>query len=276
MNRQLIKISSALCAIMIFVMISATAAPTVANADSSVYLTVRQVFSNSSSSPTATFSYRLAPLDADIPMPSGSTAEGYSFQITGNESAVIGPMSYTREGIYRYELYQAIGTEAQGYIYDRRIYTIKIHVDESLNAYVIVLNANGTKADEIVFTNRYESGGGWTIPPTPIYPPVPPVTPITPVTPPDPIEETEVEIEDKDPPGSEAIELYPSYEIEIEDKQPPGEGEPGEKRPGIIGPKTGDESNTMLDIILFGAGGLLVIGAAITLIAGKKRDKARR
>ncbi|MCL2060359.1 MAG: sortase B protein-sorting domain-containing protein, partial [Oscillospiraceae bacterium] len=48
---------------------------------------------------------------------------------------------------------------------------------------------------------------------------------------------------------------------------------PTGSRPGTTGPKTGDDSNAALYIVLMAAGGLVVVGATIYLIASNRKRK---
>jgi len=138
---------------------------TVSAAENPLRFTVAQVFTSSSDPADGTFIYRLNPLDPDNPMPQGGTAFGYDVTITGNSSVEIGPVNFTRGGIYRYELAQVIDAEKPGYTCDRRIYTIEVHVDTALNVALVVINVDGTKADNIVFENGYSAPPDQSVPP---------------------------------------------------------------------------------------------------------------
>ncbi|MCL2670930.1 MAG: hypothetical protein FWF10_02710 [Clostridiales bacterium] len=116
---------------------------------------VEQVFSTTSTAAAAAFTYRLTARQADSPMPAGSTAAGYTFTITGTGSVQIGPFAIGEPGLYRYTLTQITETEKSGYSYDRRIYDIELHVDESREVQILAYNADGTKAEQIMFENSY-------------------------------------------------------------------------------------------------------------------------
>ena len=88
-------------------------------------------------------------------MPPGSTAQGFTFPITGNASVILGPITFTQPGEYRYELYQVIPEEIPGYAYDERLYIVVAHVNSVLDVDLVVYNKDGSKADEIVFNNGY-------------------------------------------------------------------------------------------------------------------------
>ena len=164
------KIASCLAAIIVMLLIAAMLAPMTVNAANNNPLTIsiKQFFSTSSNSVSKTFTYRLEPLDSGNPMPSGYGAGGYSFTIAGTAAESIGPISFSREGVYRYKLYQVIETQQSYYTYDRRVYTINVHVGTALDVNVVVYYENGDKAPEITFENSYYySGGGVNPPPTP-------------------------------------------------------------------------------------------------------------
>lgn len=145
-----------LCAVTMLVMVLVMAAPAaVYAADNPLNLTVEQVFHTSSDLADATFTYILKPLEAGNPMPAGSTAAGYTFTIASSNSIQIGPLSYSRQGVFRYEVYQVIDTEKPNYTYDKRVYTVEMYVDGDLKVEIVVLNQDGTKADNIEFENGY-------------------------------------------------------------------------------------------------------------------------
>jgi len=141
-----------LCAAVMIVIILFTLVPLTAYAAANPpRIAVNQVFNTSD----GIFTYRLQPLEPGNPMPGGSTAEGYTFTITGTGGAEIKMSSYSQQGIYRYKIFQVIGTEKPGYTYDKRVYTIEIHVDEILDVKIVILNEDGKKAGEITFQNTY-------------------------------------------------------------------------------------------------------------------------
>ena len=151
--RPLIVFLTALVAIALMDVYAAYAAN-----NNPIKITVTQVFFSDNASPAPAdgkFTYRLKPLESGNPMPAGSTAEGYIFTVTGNNSVEIGPLTYNQRGVYRYELglFQEAGTENPGCAHDKRVYTIEAYADGELNVQIIVLNANGAKTDYIVFEN---------------------------------------------------------------------------------------------------------------------------
>ena len=165
-----------LAATLLVVMLIVLASPTAYAAADSIRITVKQEFTTVSASADGTFAYRLKPLGPGNPMPMESTADGYTFDITGTDSREIGPFSCNQPGVYCYELFQVIETEKPGYTYDKRVYTIEVHVDGALDMKIVVRNQNGEKEGDIEFRNCYR-------PSPPVGPPVnPPVSP--PVSPP--------------------------------------------------------------------------------------------
>jgi pilin isopeptide linkage protein len=142
--------------ILMLALISVILAPVAAYAaNAPLKITVEQTVDTALPLTEAVFKYKLTPLDPSNPMPSGSTPEGYVFTITGNNSVEIGSLRYDRQDIYRYRLYQVIEAEKPGYTYDKRTYIIEVHVDETLNVVLVVINVDGTKAVSIKFENGY-------------------------------------------------------------------------------------------------------------------------
>ena len=116
---------------------------------------VKQTFTTTDETVSARFIYRLAPITEGSPMPPGSTAQGFTFVITGNSSVLLGPITFTQPGEYRYELYQVIPQELPGYAYDERIYIVVAYVSAGLDVELVAYNKDGSKADQIVFNNGY-------------------------------------------------------------------------------------------------------------------------
>jgi len=276
--------------VLLVVLMTLTPAAVLA-ADGSAGFTVEQTYSTSDSTAAATFTYRLKPLDPENPMPLGSTIDGYTFRITGNASVLIGPIYYSKTGMYVYTINQVIAASNQNYSYDRRVYTVEIHVDESLNTFVIVKNESGNKLGAIEFSNSYNAPDitdppDTPDPPKPTDPEKPTEPPVKPPTdPPGPIDIPEppvtntnngTDIGDGSTPVTGLNPAAPveqenevGIDIDIENTDMPVSG----LRPATDGPKTGDDSNTLFDIILFGAGGLLTVTAIVVLLASRKRNK---
>ena len=250
-------------------------------------LTVNQVFNTSSKTVDDTFTYRLRPLESDNPMPSGSTADGYTFIIISNENIQIDLADYSQPGLYEYELSQIISEEKPGYVYDKRVYTIEAHVDAALSVIIIAKNEDGTKAADIDFENSYSSEGGSTKPPGTTNPSST-TNPLSTTNPPyttggidsgaqpnltapgpdmDLNEDNFTEID---------INGFSLGNLELEDDEewisdnftPIGGGQPAL---ALDPPKTGDDRNNSFYILLFASGAVLAICAAVYLIVGKKR-----
>ena len=303
MNRILkTKCKPALCAITALVAALTATAPAGA-ADNSFGFTVSQILSGFPPPADETFAYILKPLGRDNPMPPGSAAEGYTFGIAGNGVAEIGPLTGGRQGVYRYEIFQVIEAENPDYIYDRRKYTIEAYA--ALNVYVVVKNEDGTKAEAIVFENGRNEDGGTVIPPEPTKPPEtitppeptkppgvtttpePPEPAVTPgfILPPEPTNPPEL-ILPPEPSATPGFVLPPEPTNPPELVLPPDTGGGSDNgdldgfnsggkeiKPGVDGPKTGDDGNTLLDIILLASGGLTAAISIIFLVIGKKREK---
>ena len=143
----------AVCAFAMIVMMLITLTPMTAYAaDDPIKITVKQVFA----APDEVCTYRLKPLEASNPMPQGSTNEGYTFTITGTNSAEIKLSGYSQQGIYQYELFQVIGKKKPGCTYDTCVYLIEIQVDMELGAEVVLFNQKGEKEVDILFENGFD------------------------------------------------------------------------------------------------------------------------
>ena len=149
-------------------------------------LTVGQVFTTSSSTPAdATFTYRLKAQEPDAPMPTGSTAEGYTFTITGNSSVTISLAATARQGVFHYRLAQIVDAPKPGYTYSKQTYTIEAYMEEA-GTQLIVQDGKGAKTDQILFENSYNAppnnpgggggGGGGNHDATPSEPSAPPAS----------------------------------------------------------------------------------------------------
>ena len=134
-----------------------TAPVAVFAADNNFRFSVGQVFTTSSESADNLFTYKLRPLAEGNPMPAGATAGAYTFTVSGTRQAEIELVGFAGKGIYRYELSQVVDTEKPGYTYDRRVYTIEVHMNAEFHAEMIVLNKDGTKASAIAFENSYQA-----------------------------------------------------------------------------------------------------------------------
>lgn len=151
-NKRAAAFALLVCLLTLGLFQTANAAPASAN----VTFTVDQAFSQPAASSAAdTFTYELRPLAASNPMPAGSAGGTYTFSISGNGSASIGPMSYTSTGTYGYELRQAPAS-LQGYTYDGEVYTVQVYVTSATRADVVIYRSDGSKSSDAKFTNVYK------------------------------------------------------------------------------------------------------------------------
>ena len=146
------KLVGAISAVAILLILIA-ATPMAAYAEyNTLRFSVKQVFTTSWTAAGDTFTYRLKPLDPGAPLPAGSPAQGYVFTIRGNNRVTIDLVSDGRQGVYRYELYQVTETAKPGYVYDKRLYIIEVHLDAGK---ITVRNERGVKVEDILFENGY-------------------------------------------------------------------------------------------------------------------------
>ena len=106
-----------------------------------------------------TFRYELLREEQDAPMPDESDGDRYVFDMKRNEKNEVGPITYTRAGIWHYTLKQSVQKEEKGYDYDKQTYEISVYVenltDGGLGVQMVVVNKEGNKVDEIRFKNGY-------------------------------------------------------------------------------------------------------------------------
>jgi len=150
--------SRALCIAVLLAMLCMTLPPMKAYAaiNNPLVLTVSQVFDNTSTTVTNDeFTYRLVPDASGNPMPAGSTAEGYTFTITGTASIQLPPIQYHNAGMYSYTIAQVVTTEAGGYTYDRHVYSMDVQVDYYKDLSYVVYDMTREKAASIQFKNEF-------------------------------------------------------------------------------------------------------------------------
>ena len=91
-----------------------------------------------------TFRYELIREEQDAPMPDESDGDRYAFDMKGSEKKEIGPITYTRTGIWHYTLKQSVQKEEKDYDYDKQTYAISVYVenlaDGGLGVQMIVTN----------------------------------------------------------------------------------------------------------------------------------------
>ena len=139
-----------LCLISILFVPAAYAAGSV-----EVTLTMNQLLNayGSFEPPSDLFSYQLKAATPGTPMPEGSSAESYIFELAGSRDTQIGSISFDTTGIYTYTL-RCLTSDMPGYKIDRRNYTIEVYVLENLEAAVLVY-LNGDKVLNQVFEHTY-------------------------------------------------------------------------------------------------------------------------
>ena len=243
-----IKPKPALCAILILVMLLA-AAPVYGAEYNPHVIEVEQIFTGPETA-DGSFSYILEPQGPENPMPAGSGAAGYVFQIDGTSVKSLAPISFDQRGVYYYKAYQLTGTEKEYYTYDRKVYWIEIFVDEHLNAIRVVYEIiNGEKsadkAPKIEFANSYYRSTGPGTGPT------------------------------DDPPGRKETSDYvaPPDNTFISEDSVPAIGVEEKPADPVDVPKTGDELKAALYYMIFGLGAAAAIAAVIYLIVGNRRKK---
>ena len=123
-------------------------------------LKVEQVFIAGADSEETTFTYRLRAYEKGTPMPEGSAADVYEFNITGTDSVYIGEFSFKNPGVYKYDLSKDTEKCKPGHTHKKDKYTIKVYVDPELSTGVVVMNEDGTKAEAILFESVYETSPG--------------------------------------------------------------------------------------------------------------------
>ncbi|MCL1975424.1 MAG: hypothetical protein FWG61_04595 [Firmicutes bacterium] len=122
-----------------------------------VMLQVEQFFSESGAqaAPGSTFSYLLSPLNnVNNPLPIGSGVAGYAFSVTGTAYRDIGPLSFTQEGFYTYEMKHTTAEQA-GYTYDMEVYKLEIMVESDLTFTIVAWKKNNEKAGALEFWHSY-------------------------------------------------------------------------------------------------------------------------
>jgi pilin isopeptide linkage protein len=105
------------------------------------------------------FRFILTALDG-APMPNQLTVDNVQLTITGAGTASFGKITYTTAGTYTYTITEQ-NTSAEGYTYDKSVYTHAVIIAEKNGAMVIksrTLTKNGAAAKKALFTNEYNPG----------------------------------------------------------------------------------------------------------------------
>jgi len=106
-----------------------------------------------------TFAFQLTADDPSTPLPAGSHADVYTFDIAGNQTATIGPITYSKPGIYTYHL-RCVAPKPANSTVDTTVYSIEVYVDGNLEAAATVIKLPaGDKQDGIVFNQSLPKSG---------------------------------------------------------------------------------------------------------------------
>ncbi|MBC5648049.1 Spy0128 family protein [Christensenella tenuis] len=116
---------------------------------------IEQVFEQSGASAGIDdrFSYSFTPVQPGNAVPANA-----SFIIQGTDTLNLGPITYTHSGIFQYEVRLDQTPSRTGYTLDEQVYTVWVYVRESgtnLVPEVVIVKEDGTKTDQIVFTQRF-------------------------------------------------------------------------------------------------------------------------
>ena len=211
-------------------------------------------------STNSTFIFKLVASNPSNPMPEGSIDGVKTVQVTGSGQITFGTWSYAAEGTYYYTVSE-VNSGASNYTYDDAVYTITDSVSEEDGRLVVtrvVTNSSNKQVMSFTFINTYRSGGGTTKPPsTPKPTPTPTPAPSNPPgNPAKPVE-----------PSPGAPPAKPDNPERIGDDDPPLGG----LTPNAgNGPKTGDESQVVLNIAMLCAAGIAALGSVLYLLIGKR------
>ena len=251
-----------------------------------VILTVEQniVSNHLHTPPNTTFTYQLTPTSGNgVPMPHGSSVEGYTFTISGANEIQLESIHFDTPGVFTYEL-RCVTDTRPGLTVDPTVYTIQVYVTDDLQVTTTVYVNPGVKVPNIRFTHVYNVMPGppppgddlpdpedettwWTPPGVIINENTPIITPIAKQEePPKPETITEPGTPDNEP----ELPIQPPTPAETITPDEPGTPmEPG--TPGTS-PKTGDFSNQLLWVTLI----TISVTLLILLVYVDRRLKRRR
>lgn len=106
------------------------------------------------------FNYRLIALSDGAPMPQGTSNNQYFFSIKGNDCFEVGPVAFSHEGVYRYQL-SHISLASKNYTYDNSTYNIIVYVTKENGIHSVIENTNtGEKVSKIEYAHSYNSQTG--------------------------------------------------------------------------------------------------------------------
>jgi len=105
-----------------------------------------------------TFTFRLTADDPTTPLPAGSNSTGYTFNIAGNTTATVGPIAYSKPGVYNYHLH-CVNPKPADSTADTTVYAINVYVDANLDAVTVVTSTSGDKQNAVLFTQSLPQTG---------------------------------------------------------------------------------------------------------------------
>ena len=121
---------------------------------------------SSSYKPTEDYKVVLKAVDADCPMPEGSTDGTYTMTVSGAKTQNLGKIAFPKLGIYHYTIHQEKGTHSRG-TYDSTVYKMTVSVTNAANGgleatTIVYVNNVNEKSGSASFSNSYtkSSGGG--------------------------------------------------------------------------------------------------------------------
>ena len=126
------------------------------------------------------FTFKMVAHDKSFPMPEGSVDGVKTHTLYGEGEFEFGEFPVTEEGVYSYTIYE-INEDKEGWTFDTSIYTITFNITREGNKLVArqEILRNEEIANEVTFTNIYESPEPTIVPsptPKPVIPDIP--TPI--------------------------------------------------------------------------------------------------
>lgn len=109
------------------------------------------------------YDYKLVSLDSNNPMPEGSSADLYCFQLNGDTPINL-TINYSHAGFYTYKVCMANTSEKQFYTYDKTVYLITVSVantdNDGLKVSIIYKNdSSGLKVESPVWIISYDEQG---------------------------------------------------------------------------------------------------------------------
>ncbi len=166
-----------ICIFVLSLLMAISITPSVAYASEAVQLEVTQEFVTSAQTADNTFRYVLEPFEPTHPMPETGISANNRFTISGSRSVTLGPIDFTKAGVFQYRLFQIVSAEETGYAYDRQVFTIQVYAEPGKKPQLVILDEDNLKVSEMVFVNSYGDTPSPTVSPTPTISPTPSATP---------------------------------------------------------------------------------------------------